>query len=79
MKNKLYRIWSTIEVPAIYMLLSLQSDEQVWRNVWFGIAMYKFIGNVYIDYMMDKHFQAMKDVKEGFDEIIKKHNKKSKK
>ena len=79
---KLARVFSTMETPALIMLLSLQSTDAFWSDVWFVIAMLKFIQNVALDYIITtqrtKAIEVIKGMKEGFEEF-QKNNKKDKK
>tara|TARA_R100000541_G_C1870614_1_gene80736 strand:+ start:288 stop:458 length:171 start_codon:yes stop_codon:yes gene_type:complete len=47
------------------MLLSIQATNPFWQNVWFGIALIKFVVNVYADYVINKqreeHLSAMQE------------------
>tara|TARA_R110002167_G_scaffold148888_3_gene342037 strand:+ start:69 stop:329 length:261 start_codon:yes stop_codon:yes gene_type:complete len=81
-KYKLARVLATVETPALLMLLSLQSTDAFWSNIWFLIAMAKFIQNVALDYLItnqrEKAIEVIKGMQEGFEEYQKK-NKKDKK
>jgi len=65
LKYNLLRVLGTIEIPVIYMLLSIQATNPFWQNVWFGIALIKFVVNVYADYVINKqreeHLSAMQE------------------
>lgn len=69
LKYNLLRVLGTIEIPVIYMILSLQASEPFWKDVWFGIALIKFAVNVYADYVVNKqreaHLSAMQDYVEN--------------
>jgi hypothetical protein len=81
-KYKIARILTTIEFPIIFMLLSLQATDTFWSNVWFCVAMYKFILNITLDYISNYYRQQqlniLKGIQEGF-EIAKKIKKKNNK
>ena len=81
-KYKIARILTTIEFPIIFMLLSLQATDEFWSNVWFCVAMYKFILNIALDYFSNYYRQQqlniLKGIQEGF-EIAKKIKKKNNK
>ncbi len=54
----LVRVLSTMELPIVYMILSIQSSETMWKLVWFGIAIYKFATNLISDYILMKQNDA---------------------
>ncbi len=64
-KYKIARILTTIEFPIIFMLLSLQATDEFWSNVWFCVAMYKFILNIALDYFSNYYRQQQLNILKG--------------
>ena len=65
LKYTLVRILGVIEIPFIYMLLSLQAQDPFWSDVWFCVGMIKFLMNGYADFLVNKqreeHIKSMQE------------------
>jgi len=78
LKYKIARLIGTMEIPIVYMLLSLQSSDQMWRTTWFIISIYKFTVNVVADHFVHKHkedvIKAIKEINELDNNIMSEFN-----
>jgi|TARA_B110000908_G_C10236235_1_gene443488 UDP-N-acetylglucosamine pyrophosphorylase len=65
MKYNIIRLISTLEIPIIYLILSMQTSDPFWKNVWLTIATLKFVVNAAYDILAhierEKHIKALED------------------
>ena len=65
MKYNIIRLISTLEIPIIYLILSMQTSDPFWKNVWLTIATLKFVVNAATDIVVhierEKHIKALED------------------
>ena len=64
-KHNIIRLVTTLEIPIVYLLLSIQTSDPFWKNVWLTIATLKFVVNAAYDILAhierEKHIKALED------------------
>lgn len=64
-KHNIIRLVTTLEIPIVYLLLSIQTSDPFWKDVWLAIATIKFIMNAATDIVIhierEKHIKALED------------------